>query len=137
MDYEHEAHVLVADDDPSIRQLLCTVVRRERLDVDCVADGQEAIDRLREHDYSVILLDLMMPRVDGAEFLRQLASLDLSTRSRPVVLLMTAFSNDRLPVIGEPIHAVVKKPFDIEDLVALVSGCVEQRKAHEAIKRER
>ena len=62
---EKETRVLVADDDQSIRQLLCTIVRRERLEVDCVSDGQEAIDHLREHDYSVILLDLMMPRVDG------------------------------------------------------------------------
>jgi len=72
VDYETETRVLVADDDPSIRQLLCTIVRREHLDVDCVSDGQEAIDRLREHDYTVILLDLMMPRVDGFQLIERI-----------------------------------------------------------------
>ncbi|HEV3484835.1 MAG TPA: response regulator, partial [Vicinamibacterales bacterium] len=61
---EQRVKVLVADDDQSIRQLVCTIVRREGLDVDCVADGEEAIEKLKEHEYAVILLDLMMPRVD-------------------------------------------------------------------------
>jgi len=129
--------LLIVDDDNAIRTLIFVAMTRRGLKCESAKDGQDALEKMTSGTYAVVLLDLMMPRVDGAEFLRQLASLDLSTTSRPVVLLMTAFSNDRLPVIGEPIHAVVKKPFDIEDLVALVSGCVEQRKAHEAIKRER
>ena len=123
MDYEHEAHVLVADDDPSIRQLLCTVVRRERLDVDCVADGQEAIDRLREHDYSVILLDLMMPRVDGfgvIEFLRS-----HPPPNKPVVLVITAYADQRFKKVDPNIVAgVIRKPFEIAELGNIVRLCV-------------
>ncbi|HEX8155686.1 MAG TPA: response regulator, partial [Thermoanaerobaculia bacterium] len=69
-----EPRVLVADDDHSIRQLVTTIVRRERLLVDSAADGAEAIALLAQHEYAVILLDLMMPRVDGfgvVEYIKQ------------------------------------------------------------------
>jgi CheY-like chemotaxis protein len=57
---EHLPRVLVADDDQSIRQLVSTIVKRERFAVDVAADGLEAIEYLKKHQYAVILLDLMM-----------------------------------------------------------------------------
>lgn len=123
MDYETETRVLVADDDPSIRQLLCTIVRREHLDVDCVSDGQEAIDRLREHDYTVILLDLMMPRVDGfgvIEYLRH-----HPPKNKPVVLVITAYADQRFKKVDPNIVAgVIRKPFEISELGDIVRLCV-------------
>jgi len=61
----NEPRILIADDDASIRQLLTTIVKRERLIADSASDGEDAIRKLQEHEYSVILLDLMMPHVDG------------------------------------------------------------------------
>jgi len=123
VDYETETRVLVADDDPSIRQLLCTIVRREHLDVDCVSDGQEAIDRLREHDYTVILLDLMMPRVDGfgvIEYLRH-----HPPKNKPVVLVITAYADQRFKKVDPNIVAgVIRKPFEISELGDIVRLCV-------------
>src|SRR5512142_2880835 len=52
-----EPRVLIADDDQSIRHLLCTIVEREHLAVDCVSDGLRAIEMLEQHEYSLILLD--------------------------------------------------------------------------------
>ena len=115
--------VLVADDDQSIRQLLCTIVRREQLAVDCVADGQEAIEHLREHEYSVILLDLMMPRVDGfavIEFLRQ-----HPPTLKPVVLVITAYADQRFKKVDPNVVAgVIRKPFEIAELGNIVRLCV-------------
>ena len=123
MTYETETRVLVADDDQSIRQLLCTVVRRERLDVDCVADGQQAIERLREHEYSVILLDLMMPRVDGfgvIDFLR-----NHPPKNKPVVLVITAYADQRFKKVDPNVVAgVLRKPFEIAELGNIVRLCV-------------
>ena len=123
MNYETETRVLVADDDQSIRQLLCTIVRRERLEVDCVSDGQEAIDRLGEHEYSVILLDLMMPRVDGfdvIEWLRQ-----HPPKNKPVVLVITAYADQRFKKVDPNIVAgVIRKPFEIAELGNIVRLCV-------------
>src|SRR4051812_32856194 len=63
---------LVVDDDDPIRTMLAKVVERQDLDVDTARDGIEAIDRIDQDGYSVILLDLMMPRVDGFGVLRHL-----------------------------------------------------------------
>ncbi len=115
--------VLVADDDQSIRQLLGTIVRRERLNVDCVADGQEAIERLREHDYGVILLDLMMPRVDGFGVIEFLRTHPL--KYKPVVLVISAYTDQRFRRVDPNIVAgVIRKPFEVAELRDIVRLCV-------------
>ena len=106
---------LVADDDPSIRQLLCTIVRRERFDVDSVADGAQAIEKLRQHEYDIILLDLMMPRVDGFDVIDYLKENPPTTK--PVVLVITAYADQKFKEVDASVVAeVVPKPFEIAEL---------------------
>jgi CheY-like chemotaxis protein len=120
---ETQPRVLVADDDQSIRQLLCTIVRREQLTVDCVADGQEAIDHLREHEYSVILLDLMMPRVDGFSVIEHLR--EHPQTFKPVVLVITAYADQRFKKVDPDVVAgVIRKPFEIAELGNIIRLCV-------------
>lgn len=111
--------VLVADDDESIRQLLCTLVRREKLPVDCVADGLEAIEQLKQHHYSVILLDLMMPRMDGfgvIEYLR-----NHPQEEKPVVLVITAYSDQKFKEVDSAVVAgVIRKPFEVSEIGLVV-----------------
>lgn len=115
--------VLVADDDQSIRQLVCTIVRREDLEVDSVADGLEAIEKLKTEEYSVILLDLMMPRLDGfgvIEYLR-----DNPPAHKPVILVVTAYADQKFKDVDPGIVAgVLRKPFEISELAGLVQLCV-------------
>ncbi len=114
--------VLVADDDQSIRQLLGTIVRREGLQVDCVVDGGAAIEKLKKHEYAVILLDLMMPRVDGfgvIEYLKQ-----NTPHHKPVILVITAYADQKFREVDPDIVAgVIRKPFEVADLGTLVSLC--------------
>lgn len=118
-----ERHVLVADDDQAIRQLVCTIARREGLKVDEAADGQEAVDKLKQYEYSVILLDLMMPRLDGfgvIEWLKQ-----NPPRFKPVVLVVTAYADQKFKEVDPNIVAgVLRKPFEIAELGSLVRNCV-------------
>ncbi|HYH10528.1 MAG TPA: response regulator [Thermoanaerobaculia bacterium] len=117
------ARVLIADDDHAIRQLVCTIVRREGLEVDCVADGQEAIEKLREHEYAVILLDLMMPRVDGFGVVAHLKA--HMPEKKPVVLVITAYADQKFKEVDPAIVAgVLRKPFEVADLGNLVRLCV-------------
>jgi CheY-like chemotaxis protein len=117
------ARVLVADDDQSIRQLVCTIVQRERLDVDCVADGEEAIEKLKEHEYAVILLDLMMPRVDGFGVIEYLLANPPSRK--PVVLVITAYADQTFKEVDpNVVSGVVRKPFEVADIGNLVRMCV-------------
>ncbi|MGZ7081107.1 MAG: response regulator transcription factor, partial [Thermoanaerobaculia bacterium] len=62
--------ILVVDDDESIRTMIVRILSRENFHVDSARDGFEAIEMLAKEDYTTILLDLMMPRVDGLQVLR-------------------------------------------------------------------
>src|SRR5687767_6783705 len=101
--FNDENRVLVADDDQSIRQLVCTIIKREKIEVDCVADGEEAVAKLKEREYSVILLDLMMPRLDGfgvIDYLKRHAPL-----RKPIVLVITAYADQRFKQVDPDIVA--------------------------------
>jgi CheY-like chemotaxis protein len=115
--------VLVADDDQSIRQLVSTIVRRERLDVDSAADGLEAIEYLKKNDYAVVLLDLMMPRLDGfgvIEWMRTNPPL-----IKPIIIVITAYADQRFKEVdSELVSGVLRKPFDVTELGNLVRACV-------------
>ncbi|MBV8517967.1 MAG: response regulator [Acidobacteria bacterium] len=115
--------VLVADDDQSIRQLVSMIVRREGIEIDAACDGADAIEKLQQHEYAVILLDLMMPRVDGfgvVEYLRE------HPQSRkPVVLVVTAYADQKFKEVDPTIvSGVLRKPFEVADLGSIVSLCV-------------
>ena len=117
------ARVLVADDDQSIRQLLCTIINRERFEVDCVADGIEAVEHLERHDYAVILLDLMMPRLDGFGVIEYLKNHPRA--AKPIVLVITAYADQKFREVDASIVAgILRKPFEIAEVGSLVRLCV-------------
>jgi CheY-like chemotaxis protein len=118
----HETRILVADDDQAIRQLVTTIMRREHLAVDSVADGAEAIEKLQEHQYAVILLDLMMPRVDGFGVIEYISK--HPQLHKPVVLVITAYADQKFKQVDPNIVAgVLRKPFEVADLGAIVRLC--------------
>lgn len=115
--------VLFADDDFSIRQLVCTIIKREGLDVDCVSDGAEAIEKLKENEYAVVLLDLMMPRIDGFGVVEYLKN--NPPAFKPVVLIVTAYADQKFKQVDPTIVAgVLRKPFEVSELGTVVRLCV-------------
>jgi len=113
--------VLIVDDDAVIRELLGSMLRHRDLTVDEAADGREALELLKENIYSVVLLDLLMPNVDGFGVLEGLTS-------SPVVLVITGADRALVKKLDpKKIHGVVRKPFDAEDLANLVVACAEIR----------
>ena len=124
MELRNEPRVLIADDDHSIRHLVRTIIRRENIEVDTAVDGQDAIDKIRKHEYAVILLDLMMPRLDGfgvIEYLR-----DHPQRDKPVVLIISAYADQKFKNVDPNVVAgVLHKPFEVADLGSIVRLCVD------------
>jgi two-component system OmpR family response regulator len=111
--------VLVVEDDDSIRTLLVAALRREPFEVDAVPDGAAALPLTRTHEYAVIILDLMMPRLNGFEFLRAFRA--SSPDARSVVFVVTAFDDSMVGRLSaKDVHAIVRKPFDVPQLVAMV-----------------
>ena len=116
-----EKRILVVDDDDAIRALLSTVLRRRGLRVETARNGVEALAKLGECRYSLLLLDLMMPLMSGYEVLAHLA--DESASTRPLVLVLPAGIEprnfDTTFVVG-----TIHKPFDVELIVDTVVGCL-------------
>ena len=110
-----ERRALVVDDDAAIRILVTRILQRQGFRVDCARDGCEAIEQLLQHDYSLVTLDLMMPRIDGFAVVRYL------TKHMPEklanVVVMTAFGQSALDEVCPPITRFVEKPFDIASLI--------------------
>jgi CheY-like chemotaxis protein len=124
MSFEFAAtRILVVDDDHSIRQLLCTIIRREGFEVDTACDGRDAISKLNGRDYAVILLDLMMPNVNGFEVIEHLKA--NPRLLKPVVLVISAYTDQAFrDVDPEIVSGVLRKPFEVADIAGLVRHCV-------------
>jgi CheY-like chemotaxis protein len=104
-----EKRILIVDDDDPIRALLMTVLRRRAFRVDSARNGVDALERLATCRYALVVLDLMMPRMNGYEVLEHVGQMPSTTR--PLVLVLTAGLEQRRFdtsfVIG-----TMQKPFD-------------------------
>jgi DNA-binding response OmpR family regulator len=126
---EFTRDLLIVDDDEPLRTLICEAMTRRGLDCDIARDGLEALELMRTTTFAVVLLDLMMPKADATEFLKQLAALKLTKKNHPIVFLMTAREPEEIPTFGDEVQAVIRKPFMLSEVVALVSGTIERRRA--------
>lgn len=109
--------VLVVEDDDAIRTLLVAALRHENFVVDAASDGSQALELCAACEYAVIILDLMMPVVNGFDFLDAFEAATPSARSS--VFVVTAFDDRVVSNLTSPrVRAVLTKPFDIEQLVA-------------------
>jgi DNA-binding response OmpR family regulator len=116
--------VLVIDDEAPVRRMLAAALRQKSLVIDEATDGREAIALLAEHRYSIVLLDLMMPDVDGFAVLEAIAD----AANPPIVLVVTGAERPLLDRIDSRlIHGIVKKPFDPVEIADVVAACVEIR----------
>ena len=116
-----DKRILVVDDDDAIRALLTTVLKRRGLRVDTARNGQEAVAKLAELRYSLVLLDLMMPLMSGYQVLDHIAK--TAPPVRPLVLVLTAGLEPR-KFDGTHVVGTIHKPFDVELLVDTVVGCL-------------
>ena len=114
------AKILVVDDQPINVQLLKRKLEREKLDVLTANNGLEAIEQVRGHKPDLILLDLMMPDMDGIEVCQRLQA-SSETRSIPVIFV-TARSTKESKLEGLNVGAVdyITKPIDLDETVARV-----------------
>jgi two-component system, sensor histidine kinase and response regulator len=130
MSEEHQKRVLIVEDDSALREMMAISLRHKLLQVDEAADGEEALLLLREHRYAVLLLDLVMPTLDGIGLLAELDQVPMI--HAPVVLVVTGADRKlRSRLDSQRIHGVVRKPFDPEELATLVRACadIKQRNA--------
>jgi CheY-like chemotaxis protein len=111
--------VLVAEDDAAIRDVVAGALSDEGYAVTTVANGQEALDRCHLMTPDVVLLDLMMPVMDGFQFLKR----GRDGCPAPVIVMSAGFRFRELPAEIH-VEGFVEKPFDLAVLVAAVERCI-------------
>jgi DNA-binding response OmpR family regulator len=119
-----EYGILVVEDDPAIRRLVTMVLQRAGYQVEIATDGLEAVLKLGLCDYDVIVLDLMMPNLDGFTFLNTFAQND-PARLRKVIVTSAAspaIIKERMDL--SPFR-LLPKPFDIAELLTQVRACID------------
>jgi two-component system response regulator MprA len=116
-----EGRVLVVDDEPMVRETLGQVLSDEGYVVDLAVDGKTALDKVHSARPDAILLDLMMPGMNGRQFLQALR--DDPTYQTIPVLIMTAVHGLEISATFGPLE-VVEKPFNVDDLLNKVALAV-------------
>jgi two-component system OmpR family response regulator len=114
----HEARLVVVDDEPNIRELLSASLRFAGFDVATAASGTEAVQVVERHQPDLVVLDVMMPGIDGFEVVRRLRS---AGRSMPIMFLTARDATDD-KVTGLTLGGddYVTKPFSLEELIARI-----------------
>jgi DNA-binding response OmpR family regulator len=110
--------LLLAEDEVELNQALAAVLKHNNYTVDCVYDGEEALDYLQMSDYDGVILDIMMPKKNGLEVLRTIRA----ERNTVPVLLLTAKSqiDDKVEGLDAGADDYLAKPFVMKELLARI-----------------
>ena len=115
------ARILLVDDEQSIQTLLSYPLRKDGYHVTSALDGGEALQRFEEGRFDLVILDLMLPRLDGVEVCRQLRS-----RSQVPIIMLTAKGSETDKVAGREVGAddYITKPFSMREFRSRVKAAL-------------
>src|SRR4029078_7226863 len=120
-----DARILLVEDDPSIREVTAIALRAAGCEVDTAADGAAGLERWRQAQPDLVLLDVMLPRLDGLEVCRE-----IRRESTVPIVMLTARGDTIDVVVGLEAGAddYVKKPFEMPELVARIRAALRRRR---------
>ena len=121
--------VLIVDDEKNIRLTLSQALEVLEVETDTAANGEEALAKLKEKEFGLILLDLKMPGMDGMEVLRQVSRIRPDIR----IIIITAYGTVESAVEAMKLGAAdfIQKPFAAEEIRELVSRVIDREKLDE------
>ena len=115
--------ILVVDDEPTIRALVAKIVERAGFTADVARDGADAIAMLEKNHYSVLIVDLMMPVMDGyavVDWVKHHAN------PKPAIIVVSAGESAALRRFDPTlVHSIIRKPFDVDVLSDLVTAAAQ------------
>jgi diguanylate cyclase (GGDEF)-like protein len=120
--------ILVVDDDPDIARFVEVNLRSAGYDVAVAGDGEEAIDKAMELRPDLVLLDVMMPRIDGFEVAQRLRKNPQTANTSIIMLTAKALSADKVTGLQSGADDYIIKPFDPIELLARVKGTLRRAK---------
>ena len=117
--------LLLAEDTRDLSRAVCAVLEHEGYEVDAVYDGEEALEHIRSNGYDMIILDIMMPKLDGLGVLKEARESNIITP----VLLLTAKTevDDRVTGLDAGADDYLTKPFAMKELLARIRAMTRRR----------
>jgi signal transduction histidine kinase len=115
-------HVLVVDDEPEVRSTIVRTIEEAGHIVDTVSDGPTALAAIAQRRFDVVLIDFVMPGMDGAELIRRARAIRDDTR----YLLISGYSDSEAIAAVSPDTPILRKPFDREELVRITQELAAQ-----------
>ena len=130
---KHPLEILVADDNPTNQQVAKLLLARRGYRVDVVGDGHEALRALEKRRYDLVLMDVLMPNMDGLKATREIHRL-VEKRFRPQVVAMTAsaMQGDREQCLDAGMVDFLTKPINEEELESILILCSERARGNKA-----
>jgi DNA-binding response OmpR family regulator len=116
-----QARILLVDDEQAVQTLLTYPLRKEGYEVVGATDGQQALDRFSEERFDLVVLDIMLPKLDGIEVCRR-----LRTRSQVPIIMLTAKGDEIDKVAGLEMGAddYITKPFSVREFRSRVKAAL-------------
>ncbi|AJE50572.1 response regulator transcription factor [Paenibacillus polymyxa] len=126
-------HILLIEDDLSIAEMLLKALTKEGYNLTTASDGEEGLNAFERHTYDLILVDLMMPKVDGMEVIRQ-----IRTRSAVPILIMSAKDSDVDKALGLGFGAddYVAKPFSMLEMTARIQSAIRRSTTYARLQQQ-
>lgn len=121
--------ILLVEDDDGIREMISTVLARVAIEYDTAIEGRTALQMLRRKSYSALVLDLMLPGGNGFEVLHELRAVSPAMLKRTIVIT-AASESTLLDFDRKQVFAMLRKPFDLQNLLQTLEQCVAPSSAH-------
>lgn len=115
---------LIVEDDPAIRKLVEKLLTRKGIEIETAADGMRALEKLRSGTYSALVLDLMVPEVNGFEIIEFVKQ---NSPALPIAVV-SAVSQQALTNLDlDVVKLVISKPFDVDEFTKAILALVEEQ----------
>lgn len=123
--------ILVVDDDEQMRRDISEILTKEGYDVANTGSGEEALEKIKEEDFDIVLTDLMMPGISGMEVLTEIKKI----KSRIRVIMITAFATveSAVEAMKKGASDYISKPFKINEVQITVKRALEEARFNEKI----
>ena len=130
---DRSARILLVDDEQSIQTLLSYPLRKDGYEVVQATDGRQALDRFAEQPFDLVVLDVMLPQLDGLEICRRLRA-----RSAVPIIMLTAKSEEIDKVVGLELGAddYITKPFSMREFRSRIKAALRRADMHPAPEQE-
>ncbi len=115
--------ILIVEDEPSMLQVLSDALRAEKFDVVTASDGVEGLRQAETHHPDLILLDIVMPKMDGVSMMKKLRSENDWGKNVPIIILTNLSADDEIlksVTVSEPAYYLIKTNWTITDVIIKV-----------------